>query len=71
MSAHGLKNARWSIHVNTYMGNDGMGFPQGQPHFAEDLIKSLLLQEHHEWFRVFIQGVHILGSEVQEGLEFP
>jgi len=46
-----------------------MGFLQRQLHFAGDLIKPLLLQESHEWFRVFIEGVHVLGSEVQEGLE--
>ena len=56
---------------DTYMGNNGMGFPQRQLRFAEDLVKSLLLQERHEWLRVFIKGVYAIGYDEHEGLEIP
>jgi len=56
---------------DTHMRNDGMGFPQRQLRFAEGLVKSLLLQECHEWLRVFIEGAYVIGYEKHEGLEIP
>ena len=53
------------------MGNDGMCLSQRQLHVAEDLVKALLLQERHEWFRGFVQGVDVIGYEDREDLEIP